>query len=270
MKKNDQTLPVILGRYCATWQTCEPDLRKLEHILIVGGPGQGKTTCINNMIASLLDRFDADYIRLILADPKRTELQQYSDLDRRYTAGHPVCDGIVVSDCRRITETLKSLRSLIDDRYDRLKEANVRNIEEYNQSGKYGKMPYTIMIIDEFADLMIDFGTDFEDPLLFITQLGRAVGVHLVISTVCMSEKVITNDILDNFNSYIVFGKTALSNAVKMIRVTADDLIFQQQGEMFITVNPTEVPAKVRLDDIEENEIIQAIGKANSRNLQNP
>lgn len=266
MAKNNSILPISLGIYCSTWQLCEPDLRVLNQVLITGGPGQGKTNCINNIITSLLCRFGPEDVRFVLADPKKIELQQYTILDKRYAVGAPVCNDIVISSPEQIYDMLLSLKILLDERYDKLKMIKAKNIEEYNLSGTSDKMPYIIVVIDEFADIIMEYRDKFEDSLVFISQLGRAVGIHLIISTVCPSKNTLTSSIICNFTTDIVFGQLRHKDVKKLLRVSIEDLIYQQQGEMFISANPMSSPAKIKCRHISEMEITEILEKASQMN----
>lgn len=212
-KSSRMELPVAMGINV----TNEPfffDLAKTPHLLIAGATGTGKSVGLNALIASLLFTKHPAEMKLVMVDPKRVELDFYRALEKHYLAMTPDAEESVITDTRKVVDTLNSLVQEMEDRYEVLKQAKVRKITEYNdkflarrlnplKGHKY--MPYIVVIIDEFADLLMTVGKEIETPIARLAQKARAVGIHLVIATQRPTTDVITGTIKANFPSRIAF-----------------------------------------------------------------
>jgi S-DNA-T family DNA segregation ATPase FtsK/SpoIIIE len=210
---SDHELPLALGRTI----TNDPfiiDLTTMPHLLVAGATGQGKSVGLNAIITSLLYKKHPAELKLVLIDPKRVELPLYSKIERHFLAKLPDEEDAIVTDTKKVINTLNSLCILMDHRLDLLKLSQTRNIKEYNEKfiarrlnpeKGHDFMPYIVLIIDEFADLIMTSGRDVEAPIGRLAQLSRAVGIHLIISTQRPSVSIITGFIKANFPSRIAF-----------------------------------------------------------------
>ncbi|MCK4343728.1 MAG: DNA translocase FtsK, partial [Bacteroidales bacterium] len=212
-QESDYELAIAIGKTISN-ETYVLDLTRMPHLLIAGATGQGKSVGLNVLITSLLYKKHPSEIKFILIDPKKVELTLYSKLERHYLAKIPGIEDAIITDIQDITNTLNSLSIEMDQRYDLLKMGHVRNIKEYNEIFKNRKLnpekghrflPYIIMIIDEFADLIVTAGKGVETPLARLAQLARAVGIHLVIATQRPSINIITGTIKANFPVRIAY-----------------------------------------------------------------
>lgn len=212
-KESNMELPMAMG----ITVTNEPffiDLAKMPHLLVAGATGMGKSVGLNVMIASLLFAKHPAEMKMVLVDPKKVELSLYSKLEKHFLAMLPDGDEAIITDTKKVVSTLKSLCIEMDARYDLLKAADVRQIKEYNQKflnrrlnpekgHKY--LPYIVVIIDEFADLLMTAGREIEEPIARLAQKARAIGIHLIIATQRPTTNIITGTIKANFNSRIGF-----------------------------------------------------------------
>lgn len=206
-------LPFGLGKTIAN-ESFVADLTKMPHILMAGATGQGKSVGLNAIIASLLYRKHPAELKFILVDPKKVELSLYSRIERHYLAKLPDTEEAIITDTRVVVRTLNSLSIEMDNRYELLKDAQVRNIKEYNKKFIARKLnpnlghrylPYLVLVIDEFADLIMMAGKEIEGPITRLAQLARAVGIHLIIATQRPSVNIITGTIKANFPARIAF-----------------------------------------------------------------
>ena len=206
-------LPIGLGKTIAN-ETFIADLTKMPHLLMAGATGQGKSVGLNAILASLLYKKHPAYVKLVLIDPKKVELTLFSKIERHYLAKLPDAEDAIVNDTRQVIRTLNSLTIEMDNRYDLLKDAQVRNIKEYNAKFVERKLnpnhghrflPYIVLFIDEFADLIMTAGKEIELPIARLAQLSRAVGLHLIIATQRPSVNIITGTIKANFPARIAF-----------------------------------------------------------------
>ena len=213
----EMELPVAMGKNI-TNETYVFDLTKMPHLLVAGATGQGKSVGINAILASLLYKKHPAELKFVLVDPKKVELTLYNKIERHFLAKLPDEEEAIITDVTKVVKTLNSLTKLMDSRYDLLKDAMVRNIKEYN--GKFKKrllnpenghhfMPYIVLVVDEFADLMMTAGKEIEMPIARIAQLARAVGIHLIVATQRPSVNVITGMIKANFPARIAFAVTS-------------------------------------------------------------
>ena len=206
-------LPLVLGKTIAN-ETYVVDLAKMPHILMAGATGQGKSVGLNTIITSLLYKKHPSQIKFVMVDPKKVELSLFSKIERHFLAKLPDSDEAIITDTKKVIRTLNSLNIEMDNRYDLLQSAQVRNIKEYNEKFSNRKLnpendhrflPYLVLVVDEFADLIMTAGREIETPLTRLAQLARAVGIHLVIATQRPSVNIITGTIKANFPARIAF-----------------------------------------------------------------
>ncbi len=241
-------LPIILGKNIYN-KTHVIDLAKTPHMLVAGATGQGKSVGINAILTSLLYKKHPAELKLVLIDPKKVELSIYSRIEKHYLAKLPDGEEAVITDVQKVVATLNSLTKEMDTRYDLLKEGNVRNIIEYNSKfinrrlnpeKGHRYLPYIVVVIDEFADLIMTAGKEVEHPIARIAQLARAVGIHLIVATQRPSTNVITGMIKANFPTRVAFrvqqmvdSRTILdSPGANQLIGRGDMLISQGGGEM--------------------------------------
>ncbi len=213
----DMELPVAMGK-TITNETYTFDLTKMPHLLVAGATGQGKSVGINAILSSLLYKKHPAELKFVLVDPKKVELTLYNKIERHFLAKLPDEEEAIITDVTKVVKTLNSLTKEMDARYDLLKDAMVRNIKEYNEKFKkrllnpekgHRFLPYIVLVIDEFADLMMTAGKEIELPIARIAQLARAVGIHLIVATQRPSVNVITGMIKANFPARIAFAVTS-------------------------------------------------------------
>ena len=206
-------LPCAIGKTISN-ETYVFDLAKSPHILMAGATGQGKSVGLNAIIASLLYSKHPSELKFVMVDPKKVELTLYKRIERHYLAKLPDTEDAIITDVKQVVRTLNSLCIEMDNRYDLLKQAECRNIIEYNEKFKARKLlpteghrylPYIVLIVDEFADLIMTAGREVEAPIARIAQLARAVGIHLIIATQRPSVNIITGSIKANFPARIAF-----------------------------------------------------------------
>lgn len=201
-------LPMALGK-TITNEVFMVDLAKLPHLLVAGATGQGKSVGLNAIITSLLYKKHPNELKFVLVDPEKVEFSIYNKIAPHYMASLPENeDEPIITDVQKVVRTLNSLCKLMDHRYDLLKLANVKKIDEYNDKFIHHKlrltdgheyMPYIVVVIDEFGDLIMTAGKEIELPIARIAQLARAVGIHMIIATQRPTTKIITGNIKANF-----------------------------------------------------------------------
>lgn len=210
-------LPLVLGRTISN-EVFIADLAKMPHLLIAGATGQGKSVGINGIISSILYKKHPSQVKFVLIDPKKVELSLYSNLENHFMAMLEMSDEPIITDTKQVIGVLNSLCVEMDSRYDLLKKAGVRNLTEYNAKFTSRKLnprkghrflPYIVLIIDEFADLMMTAGKEIETPIARLAQLARAIGIHLILATQRPSVNVITGIIKANFPARISFRVTS-------------------------------------------------------------
>ena len=239
-------LPVVLGK-TITNEIFMFDLCKMPHLLVAGATGQGKSVGLNAVITSLLYRKHPSELKFVMVDPKMVEFGIYSDLERHYLAKLPDADKAVITDCTKVIMTLNSVCKEMDDRYELLMKAHVRNIKEYNakfisrhlnpeKGHKF--MPFIVVIIDEFGDLIMQAGKEIETPIARIAQKARAVGIHMIIATQRPSTNIITGIIKANFPARMAFrvmqmvdSRTILDAPGANQLIGRGDLLFSQGGD---------------------------------------
>jgi len=206
-------LPFVLGKTISN-ETFIADLAKMPHLLMAGATGQGKSVGLNTIITSLLYKKHPSQIKFVMIDPKKVELTLYTKIERHFLAKLPDAEEAIITDTKKVIRTLNSLNIEMDSRYDLLRDAQVRNIKEYNEKFLTRKLnpndghmflPYIVIVIDEFADLIMTAGREIETPLARLAQLARATGIHLIIATQRPSVNIITGTIKANFPARIAF-----------------------------------------------------------------
>lgn len=242
-KEANYDLPVALGM-TITNDVMHFDLAKMPHLLVAGATGQGKSVGLNAILASLLYTKHPSELKLVLVDPKKVELSLYSKLEKHFLAQLPDADEAVITDTQKVVYTLKSLCIEMDSRYDLLKLAYVRNIKEYNEKFLQRRLnplkghrylPYIVVVIDEFADLLMTAGKEVEEPIARLAQLARAIGIHLVIATQRPTTSVITGNIKANFPARIAFMvRSSIDSRTILDQTGANQLI--GRGDMLISI----------------------------------
>ena len=206
-------LPIGMGKTISN-EVFVADLTKMPHLLMAGATGQGKSVGLNAVIASLLYKKHPAELKFVMIDPKKVELTLFSKIERHFLAKLPDSEEAIITDTRKVVRTLNSLGIEMDTRYELLKDAQVRNIKEYNAKFMQRKlnpleghhfMPYIVVVIDEFADLIMTAGKEIEIPLTRLAQLARAIGIHLIIATQRPSVNIITGSIKANFPARVAF-----------------------------------------------------------------
>ena len=206
-------LPFVLGKTISN-ETFIADLAKMPHLLMAGATGQGKSVGLNTIITSLLYKKHPSQVKFVMIDPKKVELTLYTKIERHFLAKLPDAEDAIITDTKKVIRTLNSLNIEMDSRYDLLRDAQVRNIKEYNEKFFTRKLnpndghqflPYIVIVIDEFADLIMTAGREIETPLTRLAQLARATGIHLIIATQRPSVNIITGTIKANFPARIAF-----------------------------------------------------------------
>ncbi len=210
-------LPVALGKTISN-ETFVTDLAKMPHLLMAGATGQGKSVGLNCILASLLYNKHPAQVKFVLVDPKKVELTLFNKIERHFLAKLPDEEEAIITDTSKVVATLNSLCIEMDDRYEMLKNAQCRNIREYNAkfikrklnpNNGHRFLPYIVLVVDEFADLIMTAGKEVEMPIARLAQLARAIGIHLIIATQRPSVNIITGTIKANFPSRIAFRVTS-------------------------------------------------------------
>ncbi len=216
-QESPMELPIALGKTISN-ETFVIDLAKMPHLLMAGATGQGKSVGLNAVLTSLLYKKHPAEVKFVLVDPKKVELTLFNKIERHYLAKLPDSEEAIITDTTKVINTLNSLCIEMDNRYDLLKTAMVRNIKEYNVKFKARKLnpneghqflPYIVLVIDEFADLIMTAGKEVETPIARLAQLARAIGIHLIVATQRPSVNVITGIIKANFPARIAFRVTS-------------------------------------------------------------
>jgi len=261
-------LPLALGKTISN-EVFVVDLAKMPHLLIAGATGQGKSVGINTIISSLLYKKHPSQVKLILIDPKKVELFPYSHINKHFLAFLPNEEEPIVTETSKVIYTLNSVCMEMDERYDLLKKARARNLKEYNEKFTARKlnpqnghkfMPFLVLVIDEFADLIMTAGKEVELPIARIAQLARAVGIHLIIATQRPSVNIITGTIKANFPARLAFKVTSKIDSRTILDAGgADQLI--GRGDMLLSVGGNIVRLQCAFVDTPEVErIVDHIG----------
>jgi len=241
-KESKDDLPIVLGKSISN-EIVVLDLARLPHLLVAGATGQGKSVALNAILTSLLYKMHPAYLKLVLVDPKRVELNLYSKLENHFLARLPDADSSIIIDTKKVVYTLNSLCIEMDNRLELYNHAGVRNIKEYNTKFQerilnplkgHRFMPFIVLIIDEFADLIMTAGRDVEGPLTRLAQMGRATGIHLVIATQRPTTNIITGTIKANFPARMAFRVASKIDSRTIIDVSeASQLV--GRGDMLIS-----------------------------------
>ena len=240
-------LPVALGKTIVN-EVFMVDLCKMPHLLVAGATGQGKSVGLNAVITSLLYKKHPAELKFVLIDPKMVEFNIYSTIERHYLAKLPDSDKAIITDFTKVVQTLKSLTQEMDERYDLLMKANTRNIKEYNEKfitrrlnpeKGHKFMPYIVVVIDEFGDLIMTAGKEIEMPIARIAQKARAVGMHMIIATQRPSANIITGTIKANFPARVAFRVSSMIDSRTILDanganqlVGRGDMLFSQGNDM--------------------------------------
>ncbi|MEF3079498.1 FtsK/SpoIIIE family DNA translocase [Winogradskyella poriferorum] len=241
-QKSDMQLPIAFGKTISN-ETFVVDLAKMPHLLMAGATGQGKSVGLNAVLTSLLYKKHPAEVKFVLVDPKKVELTLFNKIERHYLAKLPDSEDAIITDNTKVINTLNSLCIEMDNRYEMLKNAFCRNIAEYNAKFKARKLnpndghqflPYIVLVVDEFADLIMTAGKEVETPIARLAQLARAIGIHLIIATQRPSVNVITGIIKANFPARIAFRVTSKIDSRTILDGSgADQLI--GRGDMLYT-----------------------------------
>jgi S-DNA-T family DNA segregation ATPase FtsK/SpoIIIE len=267
-QESDFELPIVMGK-TITNETFTFDLAKLPHLLVAGATGQGKSVGLNAILISLLYKKHPSQVKFVLVDPKKVELTLYNRIERHFLAKLPGEGEAIITDTSKVVKTLNSLCIEMDDRYELLKAAHVRNIVEYNQKFVARKLnpenghrylPYIIVLIDEFADLIMTAGKEVEHPIARIAQLARAIGIHLIVATQRPSVNVITGMIKANFPARIAFRVLSKIDSRTILDSSgADQLI--GRGDMLISTGQEVIRLQCGFVDTPEvDDICEFIG----------
>ncbi len=245
--ESDMELPITLGKTISN-ETFIVDLTKMPHLLMAGATGQGKSVGINAILTSILYKKHPAEVKFVLVDPKKIELSIFNKIERHYLAKLPESDDAIIIENDKVINTLNSLCREMDKRYELLKDAMTRNIKEYNEKfvsrklnpeNSHTFLPYIVLVIDEFADLIMTAGKEVETPLARLAQLSRAVGIHLIIATQRPSVNVITGLIKANFPARIAFrvtskidSRTILDTGGAEQLIGRGDLLYSQSNDL--------------------------------------
>jgi S-DNA-T family DNA segregation ATPase FtsK/SpoIIIE len=243
-QNNNFSLPIAIGKRIDN-KNFIVDLAAMPHLLMAGATGQGKSVGLNAILVSLLYKKHPSQLKLVLIDPKKVELSIYKTIEKHFLAKLPGEEDAIITDTKKVIHTLNALCTLMDIRYDLLKEAGTRNIKEYNQKFVARKLnpekgheflPFIVLVIDEFADLIMTAGKEVELPIARLAQLARAVGIHLIIATQRPSVNIITGTIKANFPARIAFKVSSKIDSRTILDIGgAEQLI--GKGDMLISYN---------------------------------
>ena len=241
-QNNKMALPIAFGKTISN-ETYVVDLAKMPHLLMAGATGQGKSVGLNVVLTSLLYKKHPSQVKFVLIDPKKVELTLFNKIERHYLAKLPNQEDAIITDTKKVVNTIKSLGIEMDERYELCKNANCRNIIEYNKKFISRKLnpnkghrylPYIVLVIDEFADLIMTAGKEIEIPIARLAQLARAIGIHLIIATQRPSVNVITGLIKANFPARVAFRVTSTTDSRTIMDAKgAEQLI--GMGDMLIS-----------------------------------
>ncbi len=267
-QKSNFDLPIILGKTISN-EIFVTDLAKMPHLLMAGATGQGKSVGLNVILASLLYKKHPAQIKFVLVDPKKVELTLYNKIERHFLAMLPNAEEAIITDTKKVVYTLNSLCIEMDNRYNLLKDAGVRNIKEYNvkfiqrrlnpeKGHRY--LPYIVLVIDELADLMMTAGKEVEQPIARLAQLARAIGIHLIVATQRPSVNVITGLIKANFPARLSFKVTSKIDSRTILDTGGSEQLVGN-GDMLLSMGSDMVRLQCPFVDTPEvEEICEFIG----------
>jgi S-DNA-T family DNA segregation ATPase FtsK/SpoIIIE len=267
-QESNMELPIALGKTISN-ETFVVDLAKMPHLLMAGATGQGKSVGLNAVLTSLLYRKHPAEVKFVLVDPKKVELTLFNKIERHYLAKLPDSDEAIITDTTKVVNTLNSLCIEMDNRYDLLKSAMVRNIKEYNTKFKARKLnpndghqflPYIVLVIDEFADLIMTAGKEVETPIARLAQLARAIGIHLIVATQRPSVNVITGIIKANFPARIAFRVTSKIDSRTILDAGGADQLIGRGDLLYTAGNEIERIQCAFVDTPEVEKITDFIG----------
>ncbi len=242
-QNSDMELPIAIGKTISN-ETFTFDLAKMPHLLMAGATGQGKSVGLNAMLVSLLYKKHPSQLKFVLVDPKKVELTLFNKIERHFLAKLPGEDEAIITDTSKVVTTLNSLCVEMDDRYEMLKNAHCRNIKEYNKKFVQRKLnpenghrylPYIVLVVDEFADLIMTAGKEVETPIARLAQLARAIGIHLIIATQRPSVNIITGTIKANFPARIAFRVTSKIDSRTILDAGGADQLIGRGDMLFST-----------------------------------
>ena len=264
----EMELPLALGKTISN-ETFVVDLAKMPHLLMAGATGQGKSVGLNAVITSLLYKKHPAEIKFVLVDPKKVELTLFNKIERHYLAKLPDTDDAIITDNAKVVNTLNSLCIEMDNRYSLLKDAMVRNIKEYNEKFKSRKLnpenghrflPYIVLVVDEFADLIMTAGKEVEVPIARLAQLARAIGIHLIIATQRPSVNVITGLIKANFPARIAFRVSSKIDSRTILDTQGADQLIGRGDMLYHNGNDVVRVQCAFVDTPEVEKIVDFIG----------
>ena len=241
-------LPIAFGKTISN-EPYVTDLAKMPHLLMAGATGTGKSVGLNAVIASLLYKKHPTELKFVMVDPKKVELSLYNKIERHYLAKLPDSDEAIITDVKKVVRTLNSLCIEMDQRYDLLKQAQVRKIKEYNEkfinrqlnpNNGHRYLPYIVLIIDEFADLIMTAGKEVETPICRLAQLARAVGIHLIIATQRPTTNIITGTIKANFPARVAFKVTSAIDSRTILDTSGAQRLIGR-GDMLISLSGSDL-----------------------------
>lgn len=266
-QKSTFDLPITLGKTISN-EIFVADLAKMPHLLMAGATGQGKSVGLNMLLTSLIYKKHPATLKFVLVDPKKVELSLFNKLERHFLACLPDSEEAIITDTKKVVNTLNSLCKEMDMRYDKLKDAGCRNIKEYNQKfinrrlnpNEHDFMPYIVLVIDELADLMLTAGKEVEHPIARLAQLARAIGIHLVVATQRPSVNVITGTIKANFPARLSFKVMSKIDSRTILDAGgADQLV--GMGDMLLSMGSEVIRLQCAFVDTPEvEEICEFIG----------
>ena len=262
-QNSNADLPIVLGKTISN-ETFVTDLAKMPHLLMAGATGQGKSVGLNAILVSLLYKKHPSQIKFVLVDPKKVELTLFNKIERHFLAKLPGEGEAIITDTKKVVATLNSLCIEMDERYELLKDAGVRNLKEYNAKfvqrrlnpeNGHRFLPYIVLVVDEFADLIMTAGREVETPIARLAQLARAIGIHLIIATQRPSVNIITGTIKANFPARIAFRVTSKIDSRTILDAGgADQLI--GRGDMLLSTGNDLIRIQCAFVDTPEVEAI--------------
>ena len=271
----EMDLPIAFGKTISN-EVFVTDLAKMPHMLMAGATGQGKSVGLNAVLASLLFKKHPSQIKFVLVDPKKVELNIYKTIERHFLAKIPGDQDAIITDTKLVIHTLNSLCQEMDDRYDLLKDAQVRNLKEYNAKFisrrlaptdkiKHRYLPYIVVVIDELADLMMTAGKEVEHPIARLAQLARAIGIHLILATQRPSVNIITGTIKANFPARVAFRVSQKIDSRTILDANGADQLIGKGDMLFSNGNDLIRLQCAFVDTPEVEKITEFIGSQQGR-----
>jgi S-DNA-T family DNA segregation ATPase FtsK/SpoIIIE len=271
----EMDLPIAFGKTISN-EVFVTDLAKMPHMLMAGATGQGKSVGLNAVLASLLYKKHPSQIKFVLVDPKKVELNIYKTIERHFLAKIPGDQDAIITDTKLVIHTLNSLCKEMDDRYDLLKDAQVRNLKEYNAKFisrrlpptdkiKHRYLPYIVVVIDELADLMMTAGKEVEHPIARLAQLARAIGIHLILATQRPSVNIITGTIKANFPARVAFRVSQKIDSRTILDANGADQLIGKGDMLFSNGNDLIRLQCAFVDTPEVEKITEFIGSQQGR-----